>query len=221
MDNKETSGKPLSLAYLREKFDEFNVQMFEGKLPMPRLRIGHSRTMLGNVRYKHIPHLLRHDEYKDFTITISSYYQLEESVLEDTIIHEMIHYFILYNRIKDTSSHGKVFRRMMNDINTRYGRNITVSYRNHGKLILDVPANKQYVVAVSEFPDGSLGVTIPIGGKSTSVERGLFAYFNIKSLRWYNSRDAFFATIPKSRTPKIYKVNQVDLLRALEKAILL
>ena len=54
---------------------------------------------------------------------------MDERLLEDTIIHEMIHYHILSNQLQDTSAHGKLFRKMMDDINARFGRNVTISHK--------------------------------------------------------------------------------------------
>ena len=56
-------------------------------------------------------------KYYDFKLRINKRIDLPEQEIEDIIIHEMIHYHIAYNGIKDTSTHGRVF---MNKI-SRWG----------------------------------------------------------------------------------------------------
>ena len=67
--------------------------------------------------------------YYDYCISVSSYYQLTLEEIDDVLIHEMIHYSIAYTGLKDTSSHGIVFRGMMDKINRTFGRHITISVR--------------------------------------------------------------------------------------------
>jgi len=57
--------------------------------------------------------------YFGFVFRISTVIDLPEREVEDTILHEMIHYYILSNQMQDTSAHGEIFMRMMKDINVR------------------------------------------------------------------------------------------------------
>ena len=41
------------------------------------------------------------------------------------MVHEMIHYYIAWNRIKVLRSHGRVFMRMANEMKEKYGLNVT------------------------------------------------------------------------------------------------
>jgi predicted SprT family Zn-dependent metalloprotease len=54
---------------------------------------------------------------------------LPEEVVQDTILHEMIHYSIAVKQIRDTSAHGKLFRAEMARINAEGNRHIRISYR--------------------------------------------------------------------------------------------
>lgn len=115
--------------YVQRRFDEFNAQCFGGELrPIP-VRLSRARSFLGQIAYRRERRLFRRDRFADFTLRISTHFDLPEDVLDDVILHEMIHYSILSRQIKDTSAHGRLFRSMMNDINSRFGRHITVSYR--------------------------------------------------------------------------------------------
>lgn len=55
---------------------------------------------------------------------------MPENEWEDILIHEMIHYFIAYQGLNDNAPHGKLFREKMNEINTKYHRNISISRKN-------------------------------------------------------------------------------------------
>lgn len=56
--------------------------------------------------------------------------ELSEDEIEDTIIHEMIHYYIGYNQLEDTSAHGAIFQQVMNAINEKYGRHLSISHKS-------------------------------------------------------------------------------------------
>ena len=50
---------------------------------------------------------------------------LPEQEVEDTILHEMIHYYIAEHQIKDNKAHGREFMRMAQELNEKYGLHIT------------------------------------------------------------------------------------------------
>ena len=70
---------------------------------------------------------LEKEEHYDFRLRINTRIDLPEEEIEDTIIHEMIHYFIEVNKMEDSSAHGPLFLHMMNTINEKFGRHLTVS----------------------------------------------------------------------------------------------
>lgn len=208
----------VNLQYLRRQFDEFNRLIFEGQLPTPRLRVNNSRSMLGCVRYKTKRKFFGKREYYDFSLSISAFYDLSEEVLDDTILHEMIHLDILSNHMVDDSAHGPLFRQKMAEINKQFGRHITISHK--GKLD-QAPKEKpvQNILAVSLLENGTWGITRPSQSKIFDLYRDLPKYFPVKDIRWYNSRNAFFNSIPRSLTPKIYKIEKDVLEKELQDAI--
>ena len=118
------------IEFIQKSFDRFNALCFEGALPPVALKLSRARTFIGKLTYTGKRDLFGNVvPQEDFCIRINTCYDLPENELEDVIIHEMIHYYIIRNRIHDTSAHGKVFRRIMKTINSKYGRNISVSYR--------------------------------------------------------------------------------------------
>ena len=84
-----------TLEYIKQKFDEYNNLMFEGKLkPLP-FKLSNAKSSLGAV-------LILREKNPDDTwyyygsvFKTSTLTDLPEDVVEDTIIHEMIHYYIM------------------------------------------------------------------------------------------------------------------------------
>ena len=100
-----------TIDYLERKFDEFNHTIFEGRLKTLPLRLSSARTFLGQLRYRRKRRFWGGWKYDNFQLVISTAKEMNEQLLEDTIIHEMIHYYILSNQLQDTSAHGKLFRK--------------------------------------------------------------------------------------------------------------
>ena len=117
------------IEYLRIRFDHLNAMCFGYSLKPVRIELMRSRTQLGQLRYMRRKKLFGGWRYDDFTLRITSVVDMDEALLEDTLLHEMIHYSILSSQKQDTSAHGVLFRQMMEEINTRFGRHITISHR--------------------------------------------------------------------------------------------
>ena len=118
----------LTIDILHAWFRQFNADYFGDELPVPRILLSKARTRLGTMSYRRVRKLLRWT-YTDFTIRISTYYECSEREYQETLLHEMIHYYIGVNKLKDTSAHGQIFRDMMNTINEKYGRHLTISHK--------------------------------------------------------------------------------------------
>lgn len=98
-----------------------NEEYFDGVLPIPNLVISHSYRTLG---YFHCD-VDEYGNYYNETIEISDSYDYTEEQFRDIMIHEMIHYYLLYVGLDTKCTHGKEFKKMMDDFNIRYGFNIT------------------------------------------------------------------------------------------------
>jgi len=119
----------VTLPWLEKRFETFNNAYFDGALPPVTLQVGRSKRSLGVCAFKKRRKLFGRVEYSDFRIRVSKHFDLPEDVMEDILLHEMIHYEILVNQWKDTSAHGRLFRARMKEFNEKYGRHITISYR--------------------------------------------------------------------------------------------
>lgn len=130
--------------------------MFGGRLPEIPIRLSKATTYLGQCvsRIKTLADGRR--EHYDFELRFSTSRDLPKAVIEDTIIHEMIHYFIHYNGLADTSAHGPVFRAIMNSINTIHGRKLTISHKDNNTSPADTEptlAGRWHVIAVLHLSD--------------------------------------------------------------------
>jgi len=206
-----------TLAYLRDHFDGFNRLYFDGSLPTPTFKISNSRTMLGSLSYPRRQALTPRRSISDFTLRISAYYDLTPDELDDTIIHEMIHLYIACNNVKDDSTHGRVFRAIMENINTKGGRHITVTHR--GALPRASHRKIQNIVAVTELQDGTVGVTRVAPSRVMLMHRMLPHFYRLKTIRWYNSSSPYFDTLPRAQKPRIYRADIKKLNEALADAI--
>ncbi len=121
---------------------------------------------------------------------------------EDVVIHEMIHYYIGVNGLKDTSAHGQVFRCMMNDINERYNRNITISHKStkeQKELLMDT-RRKWHVIAIVHFHDGRTGIKVlpRIKERIANYCRNVGSSRETESIDLYFSDNPFFNRYPCS-----------------------
>lgn len=207
-----------TVEYVKERYGHFNEVCFDGALPDVPIVLTKARTFLGKLEYQSVRGMFgRVLATGEFRIKISTVYDLPEAELEDVIIHEMIHLYIASRRIKDSSSHGKVFREMMATINEKYGRHVSVSHPRSRILSQQVngagPVTRY--VCISTFRDGRRGVTVCIEKRLGQMMKDLMLYYDLAGVAAYKSDDPFFARFPKSHKPRIFKVNQKELEKHL------
>ena len=119
-----------TVSHIQSRFYEYNVRFFGGTLPPVPIKLSHARTFLGKLTFtKHRSWLFGPTRYENFVLRINARIDLPEDLIEDTILHEMIHYYIAVNHLRDTSAHGRLFRHEMKRINAEGNRRITISYR--------------------------------------------------------------------------------------------
>lgn len=187
---------------------------FGGLLPAIPIKLSNAKSFFGKLAYKRKRGLFGKVETYDYVLRINTRYDMSEPELEDTIIHEMIHYYILLNGLKDTSSHGKIFRRMMAEINEKYGRHITISQKLDSKQVEQGVRVKPRNVAVVRFKDGRMGIKV-----LPNVPRSIRYYYRnisrlpqIASVELLTSTDPFWSRYPASKSLKVYPLSEEELL---------
>ena len=208
--------------YVKAKFDQFNRQMFAGKLPPIPIELSNAKTFLGMCSYRK-RRIGNRVEMFDFRLRINTRIDLPEQEVEDTIIHEMIHYYIGYFRLADSSAHGPRFRQIMDTINTRYGRHIRISHRltteQKEQAYDDKP--RWHVIVAIRFIDGRFGVkVIP-----RSVNRIILFYNTLKLVKeiahadMYLTNEPYFNRFPNSYALRIQYVDKAEVMAHLKDAI--
>lgn len=202
----------IRVEYVERKFNKFNELMFAGRLPKIPVYLTESKRFLGLCRWsiKKLPNGRK--EYYDYQLRINTRIYLPENEVEDVIIHEMIHYFIAYNGLEDTSSHGNIFKSIMNSINTNYGRNVSLKYKMSEEQRSQICGTKPqwHMIAVIYLTDGSTGVKVlPL------YESKILNYYNyvanannVRGVDLYMHYDPFFNQYPTSSAYKIHPINE-------------
>ena len=211
--------KDLTMAYIRERFEHFNRLCFNDELPMLPIRLSRSRRMLGCVSYKQ---RLGKDGKREFfgcVLRVSTCFNLSEQAMEDTILHEMIHYYILQHGIQDTSKHGLVFRRMMNDINQHYGRHITISHRSTKEELPEDTHEYPAIICVMRMKTGEMGITVCAKTRIFRIFRELPLRYDIERMTWYFVVDPYFKRYPRRIKAKVYRVSEDELAPHLARSV--
>ena len=196
-------------------FQSFNHEYFNDELPIPKLVIRHTYRTLG---YFHCD-LDAWGGIVNPIIEISDNYDYTESQFRDILVHEMIHYYILLNGIRDTSKHGQVFRRMMNDINQKYGRHISISHRSTKEELPEDTREQPVIICLTQMKSGETGITVCARTRIFQIYRELPVRFDIAKMTWYYVVAPYFRRYPRSIKAKVYRVDMNELKPHLENAV--
>jgi hypothetical protein len=211
-----------TVEYLEERFDTFNRMCFDGALPRIPIKLSRARTFVGRLIYRPVRDWRgRVVRREDFVLRISTYFDLPEAEIEDTLIHEMIHYWIAWKGIKDTSSHGKEFRRIMKEINALHGRHLTISHKSTPEEQDRDTRVRDHWFCVSQLADGRTALTVAAQPCIARIRRAFRWSPTVRSQTWYRSRDPWFNRYPHCRSPKIFPVDPAVLQPHLDAAELL
>ena len=197
----------LTIDYLRQAFEHYNDLIFEGKLPVPKLKWSRAKTRLGQMACKRKTSWGR-TKYYDFTISISNYYKLTKEEIDDVLIHEMIHYSIAYTGLKDTSAHGIVFRGMMDKINRTFGRHITISVRTRNLQPHTAQQPKDYLILALKMKDGKYFLSSVNPSAAGKLAISLARAREIAHYAWYQSQDEYFNSMPRVRSLRGRQVSE-------------
>lgn len=192
----------LTVDILRTWFRQFNDDYFGGELPMPRLALSKARTRLGTMSCKCRRKWLR-PVYTDFTIRISTYYVCTEREYQETLLHEMIHYYITYSHLPDKSSHGPLFRSIMQRLNREYGWHISVSSSMRGHAVADPQSARQlstFLVLAIVMADGRRMLSVVSPRSARRVDQMARSVGEIADHRWYMTQDSYFSDFTKVRS---------------------
>lgn len=195
--------------------------MFNGVLPAVPMKLSKARGFLGLcVSLKHRNWRLQM-VHSGFELRFSTAFNLPTNVWEDVVIHELIHYFIAYKGLRDTSAHGKLFRKMMTEINAKYHRNVTISHKRSSLPGDSAPVSvKPRVVAVVYFMDGHRGIKV----LPSTVERiraycrAVSCHKEVDRIELFMAAHAYLMRFPVSSALRVYAADEALLNEALSGA---
>lgn len=101
---------------LLTSFHHYNEKYFNGILPIPNFKITHSYKTLGCFKCKKDSN----NFFYNYTIEVSDNYDYTESQLRNIMVHEMIHYYLLYVGLDMKCTHKYEFQKIANELNTKY-----------------------------------------------------------------------------------------------------
>lgn len=204
--------------FLEARFKQFNATCFDNKLPQVPIRLSKARTYLGQLSYKRHKNILFGWNYSDFVIRISTQTRQTEDEICDTLLHEMIHLYIASQKLKDTSAHGKVFQKIMTDLNNRFGRHIAISHRRTQKDLEMDQRRRDHYICITTFATGERGITIAAHSRIHQLWKSIPKIPQVLSTEWYMSQDPYFNRYPRSVKTKLYKITIEELKKHLQTA---
>ena len=152
----------ITIPEIEAQFNKWNEIIFNNSLPKPAFELMQTKSLLGQFKWRRIGF-----DKIGYTIRISVYYDRPIEGYIDTIVHEMLHYYIKFKGIKDTSSHGREWKSMAAKISRKYGLTITRTNLAGGgasEAVIEKNAGKnvgkyEYVV-VCKMRDGHYGAAV-------------------------------------------------------------
>ena len=209
----------LTVAYLREQFQQFNAHYFNNELPLPRLVVSNSRTRLGQFSCQRVRKgIFRGFKTVGYCIRVSHYFSVVEREYQNVLLHEMIHYYIAYKDIRDTSSHGPEFQKIMRWLNTEHGWNITVSTRTQGWDVAERNRKQQarHVLAL-ETVDGKCFLSVVHRDYIRYVDRLAAQSVFVAKREWFVTTDDYFADFPQTRSLRGRRMKRVEFDEMVQK----
>ena len=192
------------ITWLRERFSHFNALCFGGNLPVISMRISRSRTRWGSFRYpagsKVSPASLQH-----CVLSISGCFNAPEALLEDVLLHEMIHYALWLCGRRDATAHGPNFRSLMDSLNREHNRNITISVRSGSHNNVSQSGRRNFI-CVMTLLNGAKAFAVCAASYAPELHRILTSgrARQVQKVEWVFSTHPWFSNYPRVRTPKYF-----------------
>lgn len=212
----------LTIPYVKERIAYFNQSIFAEELPPIEVKLTTAKTFLAKCTFKIRRNLFGKVRREDFCLRINRILNLTPDEIDDVIIHEMIHYYIGYKGMRDSASHGKVFRRMMYEINHTYHRHITISHKNIPDCTESITGKpvKWHVVAAVSMNDGRMGIKV-----LPRITQRIYRYYilvrkspEVSHIDLFLAKHPILEQYPNSSALKIHYIEPQKLKEVLKDA---
>lgn len=189
-----------TLDYIKEKFDFYNKLCFDGTLPMPPISLNLRYGQMGVTSFRLEKNRDGKWHHTDLSIEISIRLDLPEEEYIDTLVHEMIHYYLAYNDIFDDSPHGTEFCRKMQSITEKHDIKITIAFDPSDEYLVNKISRIRYV-CVLEFNDQRMGLAVVAKNKLFELWQLMPKVNGVRNVRWFVSNRAIFEQFPVCVSP--------------------
>lgn len=197
-----------NLSFLKETFEKYNQLIFGGTLPTPEFHISNAGSFMGQFEVKRHNH---HRSEKTHHLILSGRYDISEKQLEDIVIHEMIHFHIHHTGLRDTSSHGRIFRNLMNNINTRHGRHITISHKCSKEEYESDTSKSHSIICLCTMTDGRKLICKASQSKIFELHKAFQEWEKLVNDEWFWVYGSYFNRYRRVLTPRLFEVDKEGL----------
>lgn len=195
-----------TLDYIVERFDYFNQLCFGGKLQRPPIKLNTRYATMGYTSGECCEYEDGTIQWKNLRIEISIRRDLPEYEYTDTLVHEMIHYYIMSNNLQDDSLHGTIFRKKMEEITKNHGIRITIAFDPSDEEMVNTRTRNRYV-CTAELNDGHMLVAVVARNMIFQLWDHISNWEGISNVHWYVSDRQIFEKIPVSVSPRMFHID--------------
>ena len=200
--------------FLKERFGEFNQTFFGDALPPIPILLSDVKSYAGMYVHR------RRTSGVTRQIKINVRMDLPREVYEDTLLHEMIHYAIDFSGKRDNAPHGTLFRQMMQMINEKGDRHISISHSLPRGTTDHIDRRPRWhIVAVLTTAKGPMVKVLP------RIAQHIRRYYDaviespeISEIRLFSTRNPYFNRFPVSGAFTAYVVDEGELMSELSDA---
>ncbi len=126
----------LSIEYLNERHSYWMARIASAGIwdarkfrPVTILLRHHAKSYMGLFQRKTTKSGFFRRQITDFIIIYQQSAEITPRTVDETLVHEMIHQYITQNNLRDSSSHGPIFREFMSRINQTFPEELKLSVR--------------------------------------------------------------------------------------------
>lgn len=202
-----------NLEYLYSQFHYYNSLCFNGRLSTPEIRLNTRRASLGVTKCVTDCKTGR----EKLWIEISVRFDLPEEEYIDTLVHEMIHYYILSNHIVDDGPHGSVFQAEMKKINQEYRIKTTQYYESSEEKLFNTQGRTRFI-CVARLRNGTSGLAVVAKNNVIAFWDEFYKIYEVEDLKWYVSNREIFGRYPQRPIPTLYSLPQYKIEEYLQGA---
>lgn len=204
-----------NVPFIQNTFSRYNNLIFGGRLPRVPIRLTRAFGFVGKCVFPRYNAPADVRRAKGCSMRFSICFDMTEAELEDVVIHEMIHLFIYTQALPQEPSHGPTFLRLMEQINRRYGRHLTVKQQRkaegaqgdgtqgdgtQGGAVQRMRRRRFCIVAVVYLTDGRIALKVLPRVRETIVRyvRLVSQSDKVSRVKVGYSEDPFFDNFPSS-----------------------